>query len=479
MGAVWIAENIAIRGAEVAVKVLHANFARDPDAVRRFRAEAEATVCIGHPNIVRVFDYGQSDDGAPYMVMERLHGESLAERLEREGSLGVTEAIGVVSVVLEALDAAHQKEILHRDLKPENIFLAKEGDVIRPKILDFGVSKFLGDDAERVRMTRTGALIGTPAYMSPEQARGETTIDLRSDVWAMGVILYELLTGRLPYEGSNYNAMMIRIATEAHVPLLDALPTLDPVLSSIAERALARSARERYATARQMREALVAWSRGEGTLEAIPRGSLPPGRASRLSIGERLDADTLVSADTLVGADTLPGDSISTMRRNPPPSRRWVLPVVALGVALGLGGSFVTWRLHSSPTGTAHRLEAAPSADRRTYALSITGLPPGARVMLDDAEVRLPAAMRARSDHRVRVEAAGVPSWMAVVAQPQTDVTLAYVAPTVAVVEAVPVAVVVVAEDAGARHTSGRRSGRRSDGGRATPAGLLARDPGF
>ena len=96
MGAVWIAENIAIRGAEVAVKVLHANFARDPDAVRRFRAEAEATVCIGHPNIVRVFDYGQSDDGAPYMVMERLHGESLAERLEREGSLGVTEAIGVV-----------------------------------------------------------------------------------------------------------------------------------------------------------------------------------------------------------------------------------------------------------------------------------------------------------------------------------------------------------------------------------------------
>lgn len=464
MGAVWIAENLSIRGAEVAVKVLHANFARDPDAVRRFRAEAEATVRIGHPSIVRVFDYGQSDDGSPYMVMERLHGESLADRLERDRSLPVAEAVEVVTAVLEALDAAHQREILHRDMKPENIFMAREGDVVRPKILDFGVSKFLGDDAERVRMTRTGALIGTPAYMSPEQARGEAAIDLRSDVWAMGVILYELLTGRLPYEAANYNAMMIRIATEGHLPLTEALPDIDPVLASIAERAMARTARERYATARQMREALLAWSRGEGVLEATPRGSLPPARSSRSPM------------PTLVDADTLPGDSLSTLRKNPP--RRYALALAVVS-ALAVGGALVTWRQRSTPLGPETTAAALTrQATAATHSLTITGLPTGARVLLDDAPVTLPTALRGEGDHRVRVEVDGAPAWMAVVPRPTADVSLAYVA---------PLAVTTAAVDAGApaveapvpRTVTRRAAARRADAGRATANSLIARDPGF
>jgi len=465
MGAVWIAENLSIRGAEVAVKVLHANFARDPDAVRRFRAEAEATVRIGHPSIVRVFDYGQSDDGSPYMVMERLHGESLADRLERDRSLPVAEAVEVVTAVLEALDAAHQREILHRDMKPENIFMAREGDVVRPKILDFGVSKFLGDDAERVCMTRTGALIGTPAYMSPEQARGETAIDLRSDVWAMGVILYELLTGRLPYEAANYNAMMIRIATEGHLPLTEALPDIDPVLASIAERAMARTARERYASARQMREALLAWSRGEGVLEATPRGSLPPARTSRSPM------------PTLVDADTLPGDSLSTLRKNPP--RRYALALALLG-ALAVGGALVSWRQRSTPLGPETTAAAALSRQRgaATHSLTITGLPVGARVLLDDAPVTLPTALRGEGDHRVRVEVDGAPAWMAVVPRPTADVSLAYVAPSAVTAAALdagaPAAVAPVA-----RAVARRAVPRRADAGRATPGTLLARDPGF
>ncbi|TAK27468.1 MAG: serine/threonine protein kinase [Myxococcaceae bacterium] len=464
MGAVWIAENLSIRGAEVAVKVLHANFARDPDAVRRFRAEAEATVRIGHPSIVRVFDYGQSDDGSPYMVMERLHGESLADRLERDRSLPVAEAVEVVTAVLEALDAAHQREILHRDLKPENIFMAREGDVVRPKILDFGVSKFLGDDAERVRMTRTGALIGTPAYMSPEQARGETAIDLRSDVWAMGVILYELLTGRLPYEAANYNAMMIRIATEGHLPLTEALPDIDPVLASIAERAMARTARERYATARQMREALLAWSRGEGVLEATPRGSLPPARTSRSPM------------PTLVDADTLPGDSLSTLRKEPP--RRYALALALLG-ALAVGGALLSWRQRSTPRGP-ETTAAALSRQRgaATHSLTITGLPSGARVLLDDAPVTLPTALRGEGDHRVRVEVDGAPAWMAVVPRPTADVSLAYVAPSAVMAAAVDAGAPAV-EAPVARAVARRAVPRRADAGRATPGTLLARDPGF
>ena len=473
MGAVWVAENVSIRGAEVAVKVLHANFARDPDAVRRFRAEAEATVRIGHPNIVRVFDYGQSDDGAPYMVMERLHGESLAERLERDGALPTAEAVEVVTAVLEALDAAHQHEILHRDLKPENIFLARQGDEVRPKILDFGVSKFLGDDAERVRMTRTGALIGTPAYMSPEQARGETSIDLRSDVWAMGVILYELLTGRLPYEASNYNAMMIRIATEGHVPLLEVLPTLDPVLASIAERAMARTARDRYPTARQMREALLACARGEGILEAPPRGSLPPDRASRGSFEP-------APMPSLVGADTLPGDSVTTLRKDPPrPAGRAtsMLGGAVLGGALILGAGAVAWRLRATGTETGSVAAVVRPALPAAHALTITGLPTGARVLLDDAPVALPAVLRADGDHRVRVEVDGAPAWMAVVARPTADVTLAYVAPAAPVVQVLDAGAVAGAvDDAGARRTVVRRTVVRRA---APPGGLLARDPGF
>ncbi len=428
MGAVWVAENVAIRGAEVAVKVLHASFARDPAAVRRFRTEAEATVLIGHPNIVRVFDYGESDDGAPFMVMERLRGESLAQRLERDESLPVADAVGIVVAVLEALDAAHEKEILHRDLKPENIFLAEHGDIVQPKILDFGVSKFLGDDAERVRLTRTGALIGTPAYMSPEQARGEATIDLRSDVWAMGVILYELLTGRLPYEGPNYNAVMMRIATEGHVPLLDALPSLDPVLASVVERALARTARERYPTARSMREALRAWERGEGVLEAPPRGSLPPTRSSK------------TPTPTLVHADTLPGDGAITLPRAKP-QPKWLKVVGALALVGSVG---VAWRMNTSTP--AERPAVAPVVTpAATHALTITGVPVGARVLVDDAPVTLPAALRADGDHRVRVEVEGAPAWMAVVSRPTGDVSLAYVAPVTAVVAVDAGAAAVVA----------------------------------
>jgi len=464
MGAVWIAENLSIRGAEVAVKVLHANFARDPDAVRRFRAEAEATVRIGHPSIVRVFDYGQSDDGSPYMVMERLHGESLADRLERDRSLPVAEAVEVVTAVLEALDAAHQREILHRDMKPENIFMAREGDVVRPKILDFGVSKFLGDDAERVRMTRTGALIGTPAYMSPEQARGETAIDLRSDVWAMGVILYELLTGRLPYEAANYNAMMIRIATEGHLPLTEALPDIDPVLASIAERAMARTAMGRYASARQMREALLAWSRGEGVLEATPRGSLPPARSSRSPM------------PTLVEADTLPGDSLSTLRK--PPPRRYALALALVG-ALAVGGALLSWRQRSTPLGpetTAAAFSQQPGA--ATHSLTITGLPVGARVLLDDAPVTLPTALRGEGDHRVRVEVDGAPAWMAVVPRPTADVSLAYVAPSAVTAAAVDAGAPTVVAPV-ARAVTRRAVARRADAGRATADSLMARDLPF
>ena len=208
----------------------------------------------------------------------------------------------------------------------------------------------------------------------------------------------------------------------------------------------------------------MAWSRGEGVLEATPRGSLPPARSSRSPM------------PTLVDADTLPGDSLSTLRKNPP--RRYALALGLVG-ALAVGGALISWRQRSTPLGpetTAAALSRQPGA--ATHSLTILGLPSGARVLLDDAPVTLPTALRGEGDHRVRVEVDGAPAWMAVVPRPTADVSLAYVAPA---------AVTAAAVDAGAptpvapvaRAVTRRAVARRADAGRATPGTLLARDPGF
>ncbi|MFO0603281.1 MAG: serine/threonine-protein kinase [Polyangiales bacterium] len=400
MGAVWVARNTAVGGAEVAVKVMHANLAADATAVERFRNEASIAARIGHPNIVRVFDFGLGDDGAPYMVMERLQGESLADRLEREGTLAPKEAARLLATVLEALAAAHALDVLHRDLKPENIFLAREGSAVVPKILDFGVSKILGDDAERTKMTRTGALIGTPAYMSPEQVMG-ATVDLRSDLWAMGVILYELVSGRLPFDGKNYNAVLVRIATGDTDPITMHVPSVDPGLAAILERAMARKASGRFPSAEAMREALTDWVEGRCSVAAVRAPRTPSGT-------DRSTPFVYEQSDTLPGATTFGGA----------PARRpwWIAAAAAATLALAVG---VAAR---NPFTRPHEANAALT-QRAT--LRIGALPPGARVTVDDQTVMLPAQITA-SDHRVRVSAPGYREWMQVVPRPTGDVNLAF-----------------------------------------------------
>jgi serine/threonine protein kinase len=471
MGAVWIADNLAIKGAEVAVKVLHAHFARETETVQRFRQEAEAAVCIGHPNIVKVFDFGSSPDGAPYLVMERMVGESLAARLEREGALAPEEAVDIVVEVLRALEAAHDKDILHRDMKPENIFLAQAGELIMPKILDFGVSKILGDDAERVRMTRTGALVGTPAYMSPEQALGDATVDLRSDVWAMGVILYELLSGHLPYEGTNYNAVLIRIATGDSTPLAAVAPHLPPGLVAIVARAMARERGQRFGSVGAMREALERWRRGDD-----PGVSLPPPQPtpSPRASAPHMHADTMLAT---------PAPTVAPASK---PSRVPVLlaSVAALTVALVMGVA-----LRRPAAQPALQAEASASMRAATaaggHALRIDNLPPRAHIAVDDAPVMLPTRLAADGDHRVRVEAPGYRPWMAVVSRPSADVVLRYAgepeAPTLPTTAEAPTVLpphaIVPARPPVARGVAGPRRGRRPATGSVND--LLATNPGI
>ncbi len=406
MGSVWVARNVALGGAEVAVKVMHPNLVDDGGSVARFRNEAKIAASIGHRNIVRVFAFGESDDAAPFMVMERLVGESLGDRLEREGALAPREAVEITCVVLEALAAAHEKDILHRDLKPENIFLAAEGEAIVPKILDFGVSKILGDDARRTRMTRTGAIIGTPAYMSPEQVMG-TPVDLRSDVWAMGVILYELLTGHLPFDAPNYNAVLVRIATSEHEPITTHTPALDPALAGIVDRAMARKPSARFASAVQMRETLEAWLRGE--LAAPPaqtrRAGTDPSRYTPMAFEQ---------------SDTLPGNTLA-----PTPRGAGRMVVTGLVATVCLAGAMVAWNPF---TRLAPRATTLPQhlTTREQATLRIGALPYGAHVYVDGAPVMLPTQVSSGASHSVRVSVDGYRDWMQVVQDPIGEVTLAY-----------------------------------------------------
>ncbi len=211
MGSVWRATNTAT-SREFAIKLLHAAVASSEDSRSRFVQEARASARINHPNAIDIFDVGETEDGSLYLVMELLDGISLGEALRSEPPFSARELLIVVSESCTALHAAHMAGIVHRDLKPPNIFLHKDRATgfVSAKVLDFGVSKLTNDDGVS---TNTGSLLGSPRYMSPEQAISAASADGRSDIWSIGVLLFESLTGRFPHDGDSSNNLIIAIAT--------------------------------------------------------------------------------------------------------------------------------------------------------------------------------------------------------------------------------------------------------------------------
>lgn len=281
MGSVWLAHDEVMRR-EVAIKVLHEALARDPKASARFRNEARAAARLRHPHICGVIDVGDND-GEPFLVMPRLRGENLASRLQRDTRLPAREAVEVTVAVLRALHAAHTAGILHRDLKPANVFLCEEDGAIVPKILDFGASKIVVPGTDVI--TRTGVVVGTPAYMAPEQARGERGTDARVDVWGAGALLYEMLSGRLLHEAANAHAMLIKVATHEPRPISQVLPSVDPELASILGRALAFHPDDRFASAWAFLGPLRDWlARMAPHAPASGRTTLPPRTSLRTSL---------------------------------------------------------------------------------------------------------------------------------------------------------------------------------------------------
>ena len=254
MATIWEAEHLTL-GSSVAVKFLQTG-GRDMDRMQeRFMREARAVASVKHRNVVDVTDFGVTDEGVPYMVMEMLEGQSLADRLDTVGPLDTNEAARIVSLTLRGLAAVHDAGIVHRDLKPDNIFLVTDSDGMYPKVLDFGVSKQVAGGA--THLTQEGMLVGTPDYMSPEQARGLRDIDLRTDIYSMGVILYETLSGRLPFESENTGDLIVMIMMEAPTPLGVHRSDLPPALFEVVDKALARDREQRYQDSRAMRWALM------------------------------------------------------------------------------------------------------------------------------------------------------------------------------------------------------------------------------
>jgi eukaryotic-like serine/threonine-protein kinase len=246
MGTVWIAQHAKL--GRVVVKLII-----DPDEhlVARFRREATAAARVQGPHIVKIHEHGVTDDGRPYIAMELLEGEDISTRIDREKTLPPDDVVAIVRRIGIALERVHAAGIVHRDIKAENIFLCRDGDV---KLLDFGLAK----GADNVQMTATGATLGTPDYMSPEQCVGVKELDGRADLWSVGVLTYLMLTGKFPFVGKTVQQLTLAIFHGEIIPITQHNPALPPAIDAWFTKACARDRDLRYQTAMELSDALQA-----------------------------------------------------------------------------------------------------------------------------------------------------------------------------------------------------------------------------
>jgi eukaryotic-like serine/threonine-protein kinase len=245
-------------GGLVALKILRSDIARTPELLSRFEREARLAGSLDHENICAAADFGQTEDGTPFLVMPLLEGASLADILEENKSLPARRAADLIAQILGGLEAAHRAGIVHRDLTPANVFVtsAPSGAEVA-RLLDFGTAKLFSRDAEP-EQTAPKIALGTPQYMAPEQARGDGELDHRADLYAAGAILFEMLTGETPYSGASYNEVMFKILSEPLPSPRRLNPRVPPPLEAIVIRAMAKDPGERFQTAAEMRAAVKA-----------------------------------------------------------------------------------------------------------------------------------------------------------------------------------------------------------------------------
>ena len=267
MGRVYEARHTRIGSKRFAIKMLHPEYARQPDVLSRFQREAEAAAQIQSPYVVDVYDVDRTADGRPFIVGELLDGKEFADLLSQMGKMGVPQAVRIVRQVCKALAAAHAKGVVHRDMKPENVFLT--GDLARPtaKVIDFGISK-VDDGPAGKALTRTGMIMGTPSYMAPEQARGQR-VDHRADIYAVGAMLYCALTGKRPFDNGDPAATLMAVLTEDAPRPRSLEPSIPETLEMVIQRSMAKDPNDRFQSMAELDADLAPWDTDEPESTAI------------------------------------------------------------------------------------------------------------------------------------------------------------------------------------------------------------------
>ena len=377
MGAVFEAENIWTKR-RVAVKVMRPEIAAHAQYAQRFLQEAQAATQLAHPNIVDVLDMGKDEElGSLYIVQEFLTGSDLRKHLEAAGRVPVREALELILPVMEALVTAHTRGVIHRDIKPDNLFLTETPRGVVPKLIDFGIAKVVGEGGDSLQQTRTGVLMGSPHYMSPEQGRGDPGLDARTDVWSLGVVLYEMLSGTRPHESTtNANALIAKIIYEDPKPLAEVAPDVPADLAGAVMGALRRDLPKRHASMQAFVDALRACSVMRDTAPTItsgtpvaggtraPRPSATPAPSPRADEPREATGTVAPRVETLPPIPGMPG----VARR--PRTAAFLLVGVFVVVAAALGvwaARHPTPVAHTasrpaSPAGATRPITAVPSA---------------------------------------------------------------------------------------------------------------------
>lgn len=358
-------------GQVFAIKFLLPNAAHDENDVRRFMREAQTAVQLKNEHVAQVIDIGALDDGSPYIVLEYLEGQDLGATLRMSGPLPTEEAVGYLLQVCEAVAEAHSIGMVHRDLKPSNFFLTfrRDGSPL-VKVLDFGIAKYKVElEQQDVSLTQTRALLGSPVYMSPEQVRSARSVDPRSDIWSLGVSLFELLTDTVPFGGETVTGVAAAVATDPVPPLARYRPDISSALASVIEKCLSKRPDDRFQTIAELATALVPFGPPEGAL-CLQRISGVLGLSQqRRHLGSTNDFDLRDSArnSVIVGGEQLTQVARPTPTKRPFGSKPQRLVMVAFAL-LGFGAAllYLSQRFRITPTSEASQADSALRATAET-----------------------------------------------------------------------------------------------------------------
>jgi serine/threonine protein kinase len=387
MGSVFEAHHEGL-GTRVAIKVLHPDLARRAGLVERFLREARVSAQIKSANVVQVMDVERTDDGVAYIVMELLEGEPISSALEREKKFGVGVACDYAVQILRALEAAHALGVVHRDLKPENVFVTIVSGKPLLKLIDFGIAKARQMDSQSKNLTVAGVVMGTPEYMAPEQAYSADKVDARSDIYAVGVMLYEMISGTRPVTGEDARLVALKIQRGEVRPLVHAAPGVPPDLAGIVHRAMAARPELRFSSATELRLALEASASGKRAMTAGAAGGPTEPTQGHVAASPSATVMGAPAEQTFRAAPRTPVAMAPRMASGyEPRSRRrgssvWLL--IALPVLLG-AGIVVAFALNGSNSG--------PSSQPPSPGVQPTGSPPPQSVPVTIASITASSAI--------------------------------------------------------------------------------------